>query len=106
MLRFVAYILFIRNTTEMDPGMRIPDCVHRAIVHTFQPEKGEDLWIQKTGLAIQNMYTKESDNEWAWILNGDSNDKDIDSSDHKEDTIELKPLLIIDYKTAKQETIC
>ena len=75
----------------MDPGMRIPDCVQRAIVHTFQPEEGEDIWAQRTGLAIQNMYIEEADKDahWAWILNGDSNDQDINSNDHKEDKTKL-----------------
>ena len=89
MLRFAAYILFVRNTTETDPGMRIPDCVHRAIVHAFQPDTGEDLWAQKTGLDIQNIYTEEVDNDWAWILNGDSIEQNTESNDNKEDKIEL-----------------
>ena len=39
----------------MDPGMRIPDCVHRVIVHMFQPETG-DIWMDSNELHIDSLF--------------------------------------------------
>ena len=60
----------------MDPGMRIPDCVHRAIVHTFQPET-EDIWMDNDELHIDSLFIVRDDDQWAWVLDID----DIPNSD-------------------------
>ena len=54
----------------MDPGMQIPDCVQRAIVHAFQPETG-DIWMDSDELHIDSLFIVHEDEQWAWVLETD-----------------------------------
>ena len=45
----------MRNSTQLDPVVQIPDCVHAAVVHAFQPEN-VDVWEQPEGPGINNLW--------------------------------------------------
>ncbi len=68
MLRYFAYRLMVRACWgNNDIMLKIPDCIRHAVCERFQPET-EDVWVEKEGLGIQQLWPQCKDSEICAVM--------------------------------------